>query len=517
MITFILPIGSELDYKYTFELLLPSFFHYKDENMKYNFIIIYKSNHKHILDYYYINDKYNYDDFEFFDEELLYTSLITTSTYYFQMYLKLLISKIVKTDFYVTLDADIIFSNSFNINNFYNENLAFCFTVNQLDSWIKRTNKFLEINLTHSINQTPFVFKTTIVKQMLETIDVEKYILQDNCNEYGLFYGFLIKYDLFKDNYIHKNFRQTGLHSGSIKNKSTAEIIKLFHDICSNNFIVVIQSRTNIHYKLQHEFGKIIPNCKFKLGNIAVVSIIGGIDYYNRYKNSIQIKKKYCKKNYYDFHFTFTSTKLDGWAKTLKLLEIMKTKKYEYIFLSDADVTITNFDRRIETIINKYFNSEYICYITTDLNSLNNGNVIWKSCNDSILFIEEMIKLKNDKIIYTISKPFLPKGIYEQPALIYLYNKYEKWRKKIKIIAQFEINSYTPLLIQDNKNVINVIDNIVNRSLWEEEDFLVHYAGANYKKHFINNNFNEHLNKIIRIYQTKFISKKEGKDSGKIK
>ena len=66
MITYILPIGSELDYKYAFELLLPSFFHYYTVT-NYKFIIIYKSIHKNILDYYYLNYEFDYTNFDFID------------------------------------------------------------------------------------------------------------------------------------------------------------------------------------------------------------------------------------------------------------------------------------------------------------------------------------------------------------------------------------------------------------------------------------------------------------------
>ena len=51
MITFILPIGSEFDVKLTFELLIPSFFYFK-EDFKFKFIIIYKSDLIDIIDKY---------------------------------------------------------------------------------------------------------------------------------------------------------------------------------------------------------------------------------------------------------------------------------------------------------------------------------------------------------------------------------------------------------------------------------------------------------------------------------
>ena len=100
--------------------------------------------------------------------------------------------------------------------------------------------------------------------------------------------------------------------------------------------------------------------------------------------------------------------------------------------------------------------------------------------------------------------------------LIYLYNKYENWRQLIKIIPQFEINSYSKYLVNES-NVVESINGVINRVLWEPGDFLVHYAGANYKKLMEDKEFNEKVRGIISFYQKQIITKKEGKDFGKIK
>ena len=65
-----------------------------------------------------------------------------------------------------------------------------------------------------------------------------------------------------------------------------------------------------------------------------------------------------------------------------------------------------------------------------------------------------MLNLRDNKIRYSLNKPFFPKGIYEQPSLIYLYNKYENWSHRIKIIPQFEINSYSEYLVKE-ENIRN--------------------------------------------------------------
>ena len=45
----------------------------------------------------------------------------------------------------------------------------------------------------------------------------------------------------------------------------------------------------------------------------------------------------------------------------------------------------------------------------TDNNSLNSGNIIWKSCPQSILFLEKMLKIRNDEIRYSIKIPLFLK------------------------------------------------------------------------------------------------------------
>ena len=110
-----------------------------------------------------------------------------------------------------------------------------------------------------------------------------------------------------------------------------------------------------------------------------------------------------------------------------------------------------------------------------------------------------------DKIRYTIKKPFIPKGIYEQPSIIYLYNTDLYFRNKIKIIPQFEMNSYCNHYCK-SKNIIENIEGINNRCVWEEDDLLIHYAGANYEYNF-KGNFNIFHKKIIKIYEKKYEKK----------
>ena len=46
---------------------------------------------------------------------------------------------------------------------------------------------WLNLQLDSMTNQTPFIFLTKLVKDMLEKIDVYDYIINNQCSEYTLF------------------------------------------------------------------------------------------------------------------------------------------------------------------------------------------------------------------------------------------------------------------------------------------------------------------------------------------
>ena len=81
--------------------------------------------------------------------------------------------------------------------------------------------------------------------------------------------------------------------------------------------------------------------------------------------------------------------------------------------------------------------------------------------------------------------------------------------KLIKIIPQFEINSYSEYLVKE-ENIVETIDGVLNRLNWKKGDFLVHYAGANYARGFNDKAFNDKMNQMIGFYQNQIIVKKKG-------
>ena len=215
------------------------------------------------------------------------------------------------------------------------------------------------------------------------------------------------------------------------------------------------------------------------------------------------------KKKFYILENEDYSLK-DGWLKIIKLREIIN--KYDYVFMSDADVIITNNNIKIEDLILKYELKNNIMLVTTDYNSLNTGNIIWKKSNETIEFLDNIINIGNDNIRFSLNNPFKVIGIYEQPSIIYLLNSNVELRNKIKIVPQYELNSYLDHFSTNNKsNIVKIINNKNNRCTWKPNDFLIHFAGIDHNKINIDNI----IKKYVSLYKL-YIIRREGIDYGNI-
>lgn len=511
-ITFVLLVATGRDIDTCTNILIPSIIHFFNLNDLEELIIVVKDINKPLLNLKLpkmVGLKYKIIT----DSELITNK--TKKTYYLQMYLKLLICNRINTVFYLTLDADVFFCKQANINHLITNTLANYIKIIKRDIWLDRSNEFLNYHTDHSINQTPFIFKTDLVKQLLDNINVKEAILNYNCSEYTLYLTFLKKNNLFNKHYQSKIFKNVTFSKTHITYPTNYLIKILDNQFKTNNDKVLgcIQSRTKLLNKLLPIIKKYIP-ISFNKPKIAMLTVISDDIYYKRYQKAIKIKRDYC--HYYNYDFIFKRfNKCNGWNKILILKQ--KLKDYDYIFTSDADVILTNRDIRIEDIILRYSLNKSILGITTDYNSLNSGNIIWRNCYLSRQLIKKTIELNDDKIRYSLKTPFIPKGIYEQPSLIYWINSNKKYQEKIKIIPQFEMNSYESIFPELRKpNIIKSINKINNRCNWKEGDFLIHLAGFNY---IIKNNFKINCYSIIDKYQKiyyKLIKQKEGDDFGYI-
>jgi hypothetical protein len=507
MLSFVLPLSKGKDIYMAINILFPSIIKFFNLSQLCNLFIILNKSDKHIFDLY-MKDEYM-DKLKIkiiYEDELLDIKNIY-NTYYLQMLLKLLVSKRIETDFYLTLDADIYFCKDCDINNFILNNKAYYnkIKLTKKNKWINRVEKELNIDINIETNQTPFIFKTQLVKNMLNSMDVQELIIKKNCSEYTLFLGYLIKNNLLDIHYYNKNFTVQSINYSINKNLLIDNEILLNENFLLNDNTVIgcIQSRINQHKKLIPILKQYIPTITFNKPKIALLTVVSEGEYYNTYENAFSIKANYC--NYYNYDFIFDIIKKNkysknkGWIKIYKLKEIIK--KYDYVFMSDADVIITNRDIMLEDIIYKYELDKKLFLITEDYNSLNSGNIIWRNCPETIEFLDKII---NHTKINMYNEPYKLMGIYEQPCIIDLINK--EYLEKIKIIPQKILNSYPTFL--GNK--------IDDNAKWSNGNFLIHFAGVNYNNHLWKIfDIVKEVKKYCLIYKINII-KKEGLDYGHI-
>lgn len=520
--SFVLPLGTGKDIEVAVSILLPSLFlYFRVDSIDTIYIIIKK---KYIDLFHQYVKKTNLDitlvNIEIIDEMELIDTTNIYLTYYLQMLLKLLIAKRIKTDYYITLDADLYFCKPCDSTFFFGDK-AYYISKPKKDKWNKRVEDALDIKLDIITNQTPFVFKTELVNKMLTDLDVVQLILTNKCTEYSLYIGYLIKNNLLEDNYDQRNFTYQIITS-SINNDVTKDndiIVASSFIVDENKVISGIQSRINQHHNLLYTLKANIPTITYQNKKIGLLTVVSGNSYFKKYEKAFYTKKNYCKYHNYDFIFDIVPKnrfpRNNGWIKLYKLRQIIEN--YDYVMMSDADVIITNRDRRITDIALEYNLDNYMFLVTTDYNSINSGNIIWRNCLETIDFIEKVLTLGENSVRFTLTMPFKPIGVYEQPTIIYFINKYPEIRNNIKIIPQFEMNSYLDHELLNKPNIYQYIDGVENRTIWEQDDFLIHFAGFNYNDKIWNDfKMDVCIDKFVFIYKMVII-KKEGTDYGCIK
>jgi hypothetical protein len=197
-----------------------------------------------------------------------------------------------------------------------------------------------------------------------------------------------------------------------------------------------------------------------------------GEDFRKSLGKALDSKKEYCKKRGYEYILGdekfWDREKPIPWSKIPFLLDVLtKTKDGEFIFMSDADVYITNMDFDIEKSIVPLLPENKDLLMTIDsCGHINDGNIL----------------IRNSEW----SRDFW-KRVYEQTDLLY-----HPWWENAAVIKLLEMNKndLNKTEITNNCRLFNAyIQGLQGLPLWQPGDFLVHFAGiydVNRMNYFIN-------------------------------
>jgi len=201
---------------------------------------------------------------------------------------------------------------------------------------------------------------------------------------------------------------------------------------------------------------------KYKLYYILmkVLTLAIGEDFRKVLSKALQSKIDYCKKYGYEFILGdekyWDRSRPIAWSKVPFILNVLnRCQENEIIFLSDADVFITNMDLRIENHILPHFMKEKDLLMTLDsCGNINDGNIIMRNTPWLRDFWKRVYE--QTELIYHIW--------WENAAVIKLLEENSSDREKVQITTKYKLfNAY--------------IQGLPNAPLWEPGDFLVHFAG----------------------------------------
>jgi len=191
-----------------------------------------------------------------------------------------------------------------------------------------------------------------------------------------------------------------------------------------------------------------------------ILTLAIGVDYRKSLKKALDSKRIYANKHGYKYieanEESWDRTRPVAWSKVdLVLTYLNKLPDGELVWLSDADVLITNMDLKVEEHVLPLLPPEKdLLFIYDACHHLNSGNVLMRN---SPWLRDFWIRVNNrTEFTYHIW--------WENMAMIKIMEENKKDQNKIQVTNKHKLfNAY--------------IMGLPNEPLWEQGDFLVHFAG----------------------------------------
>lgn len=201
-------------------------------------------------------------------------------------------------------------------------------------------------------------------------------------------------------------------------------------------------------------------------------------------------KIEYCQKNNYAGCFLTQSEAYLGFDKILFIEGLLNTGKYSYVYWCDCDTIFTNFNKKIEDLIDE----THHFFICTDYSqNINAGVFIFKNSKEGMEYLKE-VKEK----MYELAPQNKFKFGEEQTAIMATY-KDPKYKDIIKILPQKSMNAYpySDKGVRDHNGTY--LDSLNTNGDWTNEDLMIHIPGFGkdfYQK--LVTHFRSYIQKVIK-------------------
>ena len=191
-----------------------------------------------------------------------------------------------------------------------------------------------------------------------------------------------------------------------------------------------------------------------------ILTLAIGVDYRKSLKKALESKRIYANKHGYKYieanEESWDRTRPVAWSKVdLVLTYLNKLPDGELVWLSDADVLITNMDLKVEEHVLPLLPPEKdLLFIYDACHHLNSGNVLMRNSP----WLRDFWTRVNNRTEFTYHI------WWENMAMIKIMEENKKDQDKIKVTNKHKLfNAY--------------IMGLPDEPLWEQGDFLVHFAG----------------------------------------
>lgn len=176
-------------------------------------------------------------------------------------------------------------------------------------------------------------------------------------------------------------------------------------------------------------------------------------------------KIEYCERHGYSAALVTQVGKYLGYDKIHLIDGLLLSNKYDYVYWCDNDTLFTNFNKKIEDLID----DEHDFFICTDsAKHINAGVFIVKNSEGGRGYINHIKEL-----MYKIPTQF--RFGEEQTALLHSY-KDSKFIDRIKIHPQRAMNGY-PYIEVRNSDPATCFDELGTDGNWKDGDFMIHLPG----------------------------------------